>query len=101
MKPMLQQAWETGELLDQLAVMRQAFGYTGLTGPTPPLINGSQPTASTSHQPDVLLPMEPAPKIVQYQPTSFKLIRPTACLTMNERIQVHHNYICAISSLEH
>ena len=35
-KPMLQQAWETGELFDQLAVTRQAFGYTGLTGPTPP-----------------------------------------------------------------
>ena len=35
-KPMLQQAWETGELINQLAVMRQAFGYTKLTGPTPP-----------------------------------------------------------------
>ena len=100
-KPMLQQAWETGELIDQLAVMRQAFGYTGLTGPTTPLINGSQPTASTSCQPDDLLPKEPAPKIVQYQPPSFKLTRPTACLTMNERIQVHHNYISAVSSLEH
>ena len=31
-KPMLQQAWETGELIDQLAAMRQAFGYTKLTG---------------------------------------------------------------------
>ena len=101
MKPMSQQAWETGELIDQLAVMRQAFGYTGLTGPTPPLINGSQPTASTSRQPDDLLPKEPAPKIVQYQPLSFKLTRPTVHLMMNERIQVHHNYISAISSLEH
>ena len=100
-KPMLQQAWETGELIDQLAVMRQAFGYTGLTGPTPLLINGSQPTASTSRQPDDLPPKEPAPKIVQYQPLSFKLTRPTVHLTMNERIQVHHNYISAISSLEH
>ena len=101
MKPMLQQAWETGELIDQLAAMRQAFGYTGLTGPTPLLINGPQPTASTSHQPDDLLPKEPAPKIVQYQPPSFKLTRPTVHLTMNERIQVHHNYISAVSSLEH
>ena len=81
--------------------MKQAFGYTGLTGPTPPLINGSQPTASTSHQPDDLLPKEPAPKIVQYQPPSFKLTRPTVRLMMNGRIQVHHNYISAISSLEH
>ena len=60
-KPILQQAWETGELIDQLAVMRQAFGYTGITGPKPPLINGSQPTASTSCQPDDLLPKEQAP----------------------------------------
>ena len=101
MKPMLQQAWETGELIDQLAVMRQAFGYTRLAGPTPPLITGSQPMASTSRQPDDLLPKQPEPKTVQYQPPSFKLARPTACLMMNERIQVHHNYISVVSSLEH
>ena len=29
-KPMLKQAWATGELIDQLAAMRQAFGYPGL-----------------------------------------------------------------------
>ena len=101
MKPMLQQAWATGELIDELAATRQAFGYTGLAGSTPPLATGTQPTASTSHQPDDLLPRQPAPKIVQYQPPSFKLTRPTTRLTMNERIQVHHNYISAVSSLEH
>ena len=56
MKPMLKQAWATGELTDQLATMRQAFGYAGLAGSTPPLATGMQPTASTSHQPDYLLP---------------------------------------------
>ena len=101
MKPMLKQAWATGELIDQLAAMRQAFGYTGLAGSTPPLATGMQPTASTSCQPDDLLPRQPAPKTVQYQPPSFKLTRPTTCLMMNERIQVHHNYISAVSSLEH
>ena len=100
-KPMLKQTWATGELIDQLAMMRQAFGYAGLAGSTPPLVTGTQPTASTSCQPDDLLPKQPAPKTVQYQPPSFKLTRPTACLTMNERIQVHHNYISAVSSLEH
>ena len=100
-KPMLTQAWATGELINQLAVMRQAFGYTGLAGSTPPLATGMQPTASTSHQPDELLPHQPAPKTVQYQPPSFKLTRPTTRLMMNERIQVHHNYISAVSSLEH
>ena len=61
----------------------------------------TQPTASTSQQPDDLLPRQLAPKIVQYQPPSFRLTRPMTCLTINERIQVHHNYISAVSSLEH
>ena len=42
--------------------MRQAFGYTGLARSTPPLAIGVQPTASTSRQPDDLLPRQPAPK---------------------------------------
>ena len=100
-KPMLRQAWTTGDLIDELAATRQAFGYTGLAGSTLPLATGMQPTADTSRQPDDLLPRQPAPKTVQYQPPSFKLIRPTTCLTINERIQVHHNYISAVSSLEH
>ena len=100
-KPMLRQAWATGDLIDKLAATRQAFGYTGLAGSTPPLATGMQPTASTSQQPDDLLPRQPAPKTVQYQPPSFKLTRPMTCLTKNERIQVHHNYILAVSSQEH
>ena len=100
-KPMLKQTWNTEELIDQLAMMRQAFGYTGLAGSTPPLVTGTQPTTSTSRQPDDLLPKQPAPKTVQYQPPPFKLTRPMAHLTINERIQIHHNYISAVSSLEH
>ena len=100
-KPMLQQAWTTGDLIDELAVTRQAFRYTGLAGSTPPLATGTQPTASTSQQPDDLLPRQPAPKTVQYQPPSFKLTRPTTHLTKSERIQAHHNYISAVSSLKH
>ena len=86
MKPMLQQAWETGELINQLAATRQAFGYTGLTGPTPLLIDGSQPTASTSRQPDDILSKKPEPKNIQYQPPTFSLDRPTQHLAMEERI---------------
>ena len=95
-KPMLQQAWATGELINELAATRQAFGYTSLAGSTPPLA-----TASTSQQPDDLLPRQPAPRTVQYQPPTFRLTRPITRLTRNERIQVHHNYISAVSSLEH
>ena len=100
-KQMLKQAWATGELIDQLAATRQAFGYAGLAGSTPPLATRTHPTASTSHQPDDLLPKQPAPKTVQYQLPCFKLTRPMVCLTMNKKIQVHHNYISAVSSLEH
>ena len=97
-KPMLQQAWATGELIDELAATRQAFGYTGLAGSTLPLATETQPTASTSQQPDDLLPRQLALRTVQYQPPTFRLTRPTTCLTRNERIQVHHNYISAVSA---
>ena len=50
-KPMLKQTWDAVELIDQLAMMRQAFGYAILAGSTPPLVTGTQPTASTSCQP--------------------------------------------------
>ena len=36
-KPMLKEKWDEGELIDQLAAMRQAFGYAELSGSTPHL----------------------------------------------------------------
>ena len=79
----------------------QTFGYTGLSGPTQPL-NQSQPAARATCNPqDDTLSKKPAPKTIQYQPLSFNLDRPTMYLTMEERIQVHHNYISAISNHEH
>ena len=57
-KPMLRQAWATGDLIDKLVATRQAFGYTGPAGSTPPQATGMQPTASTSQQPDDLLPRQ-------------------------------------------
>ena len=100
-KPMLEHSWRTGELIDQLAVTQQAFGYTGLSGPTLPL-NQPQPTASTTSNPqDDILSKKPAPKTVQYQPPTFSLERPTEHLTVEERIQVYHNYISTVSNHEH
>ena len=90
---MLEHSWGTGELIDQLAVTQQAFGYTGLSGPTPPL-NQPQPTADTAcNLPDNILSKKPEPKNIQYQLPTFSLDRPTQRLTMEERIQVHYNYI--------
>ena len=100
-KPMLEHSWGTGELIDQLAVTQQAFGYTGLSGPTPQL-NQPQPTADTTcNPPDDILSKKPEPKNIQYQPPTFSLDRPTQRLTMKERIQVHHNYISTVSNREH
>ena len=67
-----------------------------------PPLNQSQPTASTTcNQQDDALSKKPAPKTVQYQPPSFNLDRLTMCLIMEERIQVHHNYISAISNCKY
>ena len=95
-KPMFEHSWGTGELTGQLAVTQQAFGYTGLSGPTPPL-SQPQPTANTTCKPpDDILSRKPEPKNIQYQPLTISLDRPTQCVTMEERIQVHHNYISTI-----
>ena len=67
-----------------------------------PPLNQSQPTASTSSsQQDDTLSKKPASKTVQYQPPAFNLDRLTVHLTMEERIQVHHNYISAVSNCKH
>ena len=67
-----------------------------------PPLNQSLPTASTTcNQQDDTLSKKPAPKTVQYQPSSFSLDRLTMHLTMELRIQVHHNYISTISNHEH
>ena len=67
-----------------------------------PPLNQSQPKASTTcNQQDDTLSKKPAPKTVQCQPPSFNLDRPTMRLTMEERIQVHHNYISTVSNCEH
>ena len=96
-KPMLKEKWDEGELINQLAAMRQAFGYAGLSGSTPHL----QHLPPASDRQDDFLWEKPAPKTVEYQPPSFSLNRPTTRLTIEERIQVHHNYISAVSNLEH
>ena len=96
-KPMLKEKWEQGELIDQLAATRQAFGYAGLSGPTPCL----QHLSPANDWQDDFISERLVPKTVQYQLPSFSLDRLTAHLTIEERVQVHHNYISAVSNLEH
>ena len=54
-----------------------------------------------SNPQDDILSKKPAPKTVQYQPPTFSLKRQTEHLTVEERIQVYHNYISAVSNHEH
>ena len=96
-KSMLKEKWAQGELVDQLATTRQAFSYAGLSGSTPCLQH--LPPASDGQ--DDFIWENPTPKTVQYQPPSFSLDRPMTHLTIEEQVQVHHNYISAVSNLEH
>ena len=103
----LTHTWETGQLIDELAATRRAFGCMGPTGPAP-ATQISQPhlanPVSTAYTEDLipdLTTQKPPPRTVPYQPPSFILDNPTKCLTKEERLEVHHNYISAVSNLEH
>ena len=99
--------WEPGQLIDELAATRCTFGCMGPTG-SAPATQIIQPhlvdPVSTAYTEDIipdLITQKPPPRTVPYQPPSFNLDRPTKRLTKEERLEVHHNYISAVSNLEH
>ena len=105
--PRLLHTWEPGQLIDELAATRCAFGCIGPTGPTPTM-QISQPCladpVSMAYNEDIipdLTTQKPPPRTVPYQPPPFNLDRLTKHLTKEERLEVHHNYISAVSNLEH
>ena len=105
--PRLLHTWEPSQLIDELAATRCTFGCMGPTGPVPTK-QISQPCladpVSTAYTEDIipdLTTQKPPPRTLPYQTTSFNLDRPTKHLTKEERLEVHHNYISAVSSLEH
>ena len=105
--PRLTHTWEPGQLIDELAATRCSFGCLGAMGPVP-ATQISQPClvnpVSTAYTEDLipdLTTQKPPPRTVPYQPPSFNLDRPTKHLTKEERLDVHHNYISVVSSLEH
>ena len=79
----------------------------GPTGPAPatqinqPCLADPAGTAYTEDLIPDLATQKPPSRTVPYQPPSFNLDRPTKCLTKEERLEVHHNYISAVSNLEH
>ena len=103
--PRLLLTWEPGQLIDEFAETRCAFGCMGLTGSTPAM-QISQPhladPVSTAYNGDIirdLTTQKPPPRTVHYQPPSFNLDRPTKCLTKEEKLEVHHNYILLFLTL--
>ena len=106
-RPRLDTPWEKAELLDELAEIRHAFGYTELAGPIPaqwiPQPAHQQPTPQVPTEDIIpgLTPTKTPPWSIPYQPPAFSLDRPTARLMMEQRMQVYHNYISAVFNLEH
>ena len=105
--PRLLHTWELGQLIDELAATRCTFGCMGPTGPAP-VTQICQPhladPVSTAYTEDIipdLTTQKPPPRTVPYQPPSFNLDRPTKHLTKEERLEVCHNHISAVSNLEH
>ena len=105
--PRLFRTWEPGQLIDELAAIRCAFSYMGPTGPTPAPQPKQPPPAgpvSAAYNEDMvpdLTTQRPPPRTVSVQPPSFNLDRPIRHLIKEERIEVHHNYISAVSNLDH
>ena len=96
-KPRILDYWSPGGLLDKLAEMRHSFGYAGLAGPIP----SPPPKQATSAPADGIIPKKSPPKSILFKPPTFSLEKLTRRLPMNERVQVYHNYISAISNMEH
>ena len=78
----------------------------GPTGPAP-TAQSSQPslvkpvtTANNEKMIPDLTSQKPPPRTIPYYQPSFSLDRPTKCFTKDERVEVQHNYISAVSSLE-
>ena len=105
--PRLHHTWEPGQLIDELAATRHTFDCMVPTGPMPAAqAKKPQPAGPVcaGYNEDMipdLTTQKPLLRTVPYQLPSFNLDRPTRCLTKEERIEVHYNYISAVSNLDH
>ena len=115
--PMLLNTWHEGQLVDELEETHALFGLP----PKEALSPARQPAASQCLPPAVIqrswshaqntaendeaLPdlnnQLPPPRTVEYLELSFSLERPVRRLEMDERLEVHNNFISAISNKMH
>ena len=103
--PRLLHTWEPDQLINEINTTRHAFGFMESTGsapaPTKPAPTKTPSMTNQEEQIPDLVTQTPPPRMILYHPPSFKLDRPTRWLTKEERLEVHHNYISAVSKLEH
>ena len=115
--PMLLSTWHKGQLVDELKETCALFGLP----PKEALSPVRQPAASQCLPPAViqrsqsyaqktagndeavtdLTNQPPPPRTVEYLEPSFSLERPVHRLKMDERLEVHNNFISAISNKMH
>ena len=111
--PMLLSTWHEGQLVDELEETCTLFGLPPKEAPSPArqpaasqhlppaVIKRSQSHAQNTAGNDEAVPdmnsKPPPPKTVEYLEPSFSLERPVCRLKMDKRLEVHNNFISAIS----
>ena len=115
--PMLLSTWHEGQLVDELDETCAFFGLPPKETPSPArqpaasqclppaVIQKSQSCAQNTAENDEAVPdlnNQPLPpRTVEYLELSFNLERPVRRLEMDERLEVHNNFISAISNKMH
>ena len=113
--PMIWSTWEEGQLIAELNETHTHFGLPPTNTPVKkPAVHQQVPAAviqrSQSHfqqaaPEDIAVPeltnQSPHPRTVEYLEPSFSLERPVRRLKMEERLEVHNNFISAISNKMH
>ena len=115
--PMLLSTWHEGQLVDEWEETHALFGLPPKEAPSPArqpatsqhlppaVIQRSQSCAQNTVENDEAVPdlnnQPPPPRTVEYLEPSFSLERPVHRLKMDERLEVHNNFISAISNKMH